>query len=130
MMVKTVPKTYNDCDGMSYTAFLNNLLKASLGDQEYPSLGTETSTRTPPQMNPPSIIKLPKSELNKRNIWKMRLTWKMLKGAIFIICVACFSWQSAQFLEIYFTYPTTTHIELAYPEVFINPAITLCNTNP
>ncbi|GFU01453.1 hypothetical protein NPIL_260421, partial [Nephila pilipes] len=88
------------------------------------SLGKETSTRTPPQMDPPSIIKLLKSELNKRNIWKMRLTWKMLKGAIFIICVACFSWQSAQFLEIYVTYPTTTHIELAFPEVFINPAIT------
>ncbi|GFS77198.1 uncharacterized protein NPIL_544661, partial [Nephila pilipes] len=60
----------------------------------------------------------------------MRLTWKLLKGAIFIICVACFSWQSANFFELYFTYPTTTSIDLTFPEVFINPAVTLCNTNP
>ncbi|GFS34817.1 hypothetical protein NPIL_237951 [Nephila pilipes] len=81
-------------------------------------------------MHPTSRKKLVMSELNKRNIRKRRLIWKQFKTAIFIVCVACFSWQSANFFELYFTYPTTTNIDITYPEVLIKPAATLCNTNP
>ncbi|GFT90716.1 uncharacterized protein NPIL_553131 [Nephila pilipes] len=60
----------------------------------------------------------------------MRLTWKLLKSAIFIVCVGCFSWQSVSFFEVYFTYPTVTSIELTFPEILVKPAVTLCNYNP
>ncbi|GFT05823.1 uncharacterized protein NPIL_605561 [Nephila pilipes] len=60
----------------------------------------------------------------------MRLTWKLFKIIIFIACVACFSWQSANFFQIYFSYPTATSIELTFPEDVKKPAVTLCNNNP
>ncbi|GFS49203.1 uncharacterized protein NPIL_425961 [Nephila pilipes] len=70
------------------------------------------------------------SKLSKRNIWKFRVTWKLFKSTIFIACVACFSWQSFNFFEVYFTYPTVTSIDLSFPEELIKPAVTLCNYNP
>ncbi|GFU02387.1 uncharacterized protein NPIL_319801 [Nephila pilipes] len=70
------------------------------------------------------------SESNKRKIWKLLFTWKLLKSAIFIVCTACFSWQSANFLQLYFTYPTATRVDISFPEVLIKPAVTLCNSNP
>ncbi|GFT79468.1 hypothetical protein NPIL_614881, partial [Nephila pilipes] len=70
------------------------------------------------------------SKLSKRNIWKFCVTWKLVKSAIFIACVACFTWQSVNFFEVYFTYPTVTSIDLSFPEEMIKPAVTLCNYNP
>ncbi|GFT69289.1 hypothetical protein NPIL_364671 [Nephila pilipes] len=69
-------------------------------------------------------------KLSKINIWKLRITWKLLKSAIFIACVACFTWQSVSFFEVYLTYPTVTSIDLTFPDEFIKPAVTLCNYNP
>ncbi|GFS81045.1 uncharacterized protein NPIL_692631 [Nephila pilipes] len=75
-------------------------------------------------------MKIIMSEVGKRNIWKMLFTGKLLKSVIFIVCVACFSWQSADFFQLYFTYPTATNIDLSFPEVLIIPAVTICNSNP
>ncbi|GFT64048.1 uncharacterized protein NPIL_250901 [Nephila pilipes] len=60
----------------------------------------------------------------------MRLIWKLLKSAIFIVCVGCFSWQSTDFFQLYFTYPTATSVDLTFPDELIKPAITMCNSNP
>ncbi|GFT11570.1 uncharacterized protein NPIL_291251, partial [Nephila pilipes] len=60
----------------------------------------------------------------------MRFTWKLFRSIIFILCVTCFSYQSANFFELYFKYPTVTNIDLIFPEVLKNPAFTLCNSNP
>ncbi|GFS61447.1 uncharacterized protein NPIL_406462 [Nephila pilipes] len=70
------------------------------------------------------------SESNKRKFWKIRFTGKLLRSAIFVVCVACFSWQSADFLQLYFSYPTATSVDITFPEVLIKPAVTLCNSNP
>ncbi|GFU62591.1 uncharacterized protein NPIL_258481 [Nephila pilipes] len=81
-------------------------------------------------MHQTSSVKLIMSEVNNRNNWKIRLTWKLLKSVIFLVCVTCFVWQSANFFGLYFTYPTTTSVDLTFPEVLIKPAITFCNNNP
>ncbi|GFS84524.1 hypothetical protein NPIL_328552 [Nephila pilipes] len=70
------------------------------------------------------------SESSKRRMWKMRFTGKLLKSAIFIVCVGCFSWQSADFLQLYLTYPTATSVDVNFPEVLIKPAVTICSSNP
>ncbi|GFS72879.1 hypothetical protein NPIL_527911 [Nephila pilipes] len=88
------------------------------------------SSRSTPGGHPTSRIKLIMSESSKRNICKRHFTWKLLKCTVFIVCVACFSWQSANFFELYFTYPTATNIDLTYPEYLIRPAVTFCNNNP
>ncbi|GFT71527.1 uncharacterized protein NPIL_310831 [Nephila pilipes] len=81
-------------------------------------------------MHPTSRKKLIMKESRRRNVWKMCLTWKLLKSAVFVVCVTYFSWQSANFFQLYFAYPTRTNTVRTFPEVLIKPAVTICNTNP
>ncbi|GFS63408.1 uncharacterized protein NPIL_155112 [Nephila pilipes] len=91
------------------------------------SIGTEKSTRTTPWVQPTSHRL---NKLNRRNILKIPFIWKIFKSVIFIVCISCFSWQSFNFFQLYFKYPTATHIDLTFPEVLKKPAITFCNNNP
>ncbi|GFT51242.1 hypothetical protein NPIL_576251 [Nephila pilipes] len=91
------------------------------------SIGTEKSTRTRPWVQPTSHRL---NKLNRRNILKTPFIWKIFKSVIFIVCISCFSWQSFNFFQLYFKYPTATHIDLTFPEVLKKPAITFCNNNP
>ncbi|GFU18856.1 uncharacterized protein NPIL_665821 [Nephila pilipes] len=108
------------------------VLRAKGGTTRYGqvSVGTESRTRTTPWVHPTTRRQLTMNELNKRNIQKMLLSWKLFKIIIFVACVACFSLQSANFFKLYFTYPTVTSIDLTFPAFLKNPTFTLCNTNP
>ncbi|GFU43859.1 hypothetical protein NPIL_321712 [Nephila pilipes] len=90
-------------------------------------LGVENNTKSSAWLHLTSCSKSLMNELNKR---KIRLTWKLFKVIIFIVCVACFSWQSTRFFKLYFAYPTATSVELTFPSVLKYPAITFCNNNP
>ncbi|GFT15659.1 uncharacterized protein NPIL_493641 [Nephila pilipes] len=83
-----------------------------------------------PGILPTKRIRLTIRNINKKEILKISLTWKLLKIIIFIVCIVCFAWQSAEFFQIYFTYPTTTNIDITFPDVLNRPAFTLCNNNP
>lgn len=54
---------------------------------------------------------------------------KAFKIISFFLGVAGFLWQTHTFLEIYLDYPVVQHVTTEEPEVFMAPAVTLCNRN-
>ncbi|GIY30677.1 uncharacterized protein CDAR_210101 [Caerostris darwini] len=59
----------------------------------------------------------------------VRFIWKCLKSLVFVVCVALFFQQTAEFYILYKTYPTATNIMVTYPKFLKTPAITVCNRN-
>ncbi|GIY09469.1 uncharacterized protein CEXT_54411 [Caerostris extrusa] len=59
----------------------------------------------------------------------VRFGWKCLKSLVFVVCVALFFQQTAEFYILYKTYPTATNIMVTYPKFLKTPAITVCNRN-
>ncbi|KAF8776813.1 hypothetical protein HNY73_013757 [Argiope bruennichi] len=74
------------------------------------------------------------SDVLSRKKWKVccspkSFLWTIIKGFIFVCCLSCLCYQTAQFYRIYITYPTTINTEVIRNEPFILPAVTFCYKN-
>ncbi|KAG8180216.1 hypothetical protein JTE90_016493 [Oedothorax gibbosus] len=72
----------------------------------------------------------PIDDCGQRKNSKMSILCKLLKTAIFLLCVAGFACQLTEYLMYFITHPTVISMEVEKPKTFIAPAFTICNTNP
>ncbi|GBN01616.1 hypothetical protein AVEN_91686-1 [Araneus ventricosus] len=59
-----------------------------------------------------------------------RTTWrKVMKVLVFVGCTCGFLYQTSEFLEMYWGYPTMVDIQVENPDSVELPAISFCNAN-
>ncbi|UYV82590.1 hypothetical protein LAZ67_22000056 [Cordylochernes scorpioides] len=54
---------------------------------------------------------------------------KIFKIIVLFACIGGFIYQAAEFLGIFFEYPTNVDVGMAFPARVDTPAITICNKN-
>lgn len=54
---------------------------------------------------------------------------KILKSIVLCLCLIGFIYQTTEFMNIFWNYPTVLDIDVEYPDIIESPAITFCNLN-